>query len=156
MTRAESRAMDALNQAFAKMVGNDPLWGSLLPQHAGYTYWSNARGDMFFYTKEKVNHHGKPRYVSGIYRHLVTYKKWKLLREAGAVTKRRAMNRAYRLWQEDDQGRGGKPAWCWTCHNWIGWHTWLLGRGKESRRICDDCKRRENYPADAELRRAYR
>ncbi len=154
MTRPEDRALSVINQAFAKMVERNPELASLFPQQAGYTYWSNARGDMFFYTKEKVNHHGKARYVSGIYRHLVTYKRWKLLREAGSATKRRAMDRAYRLYQEDSQHRGGEPNWCWTCQNWSGYHEWRLE--PDGLIICDDCKRRGNYPTDEELRRVYR
>ncbi len=148
MTHQE--AMDLLNE----------LWAKVVPQQAGYTFWSNPHNDRFFYTTEKVRHRGKARYLSGVYRYVKSRKGWKLLYEAGNLYKRNAMDRAYKLLQADLEKRGEKAGHCWTCGRFSGVHYYLIDLapgipGGFSARVCDDCRSKGNVPADAELTKGY-
>ncbi len=129
------------------------LLAQYLPSQAAYTYWSNPRGDEFFYTKERVRHRGKARYVAGIYRFLKTKstKKqhaFKLVRKAGFATKKQAIDRAWRWFEEDRGKRGGHPLICWICGGVAGYYHVLIGDrpGTQPRRICLSCQRRGNHP----------
>lgn len=78
---ASRKAMDYLNRAFADMM----------PRSAGYHYYTrDGSKDRYFYTTEKVNHKGSPRYVAGIYRYLSSKKQLKLVKSSGWAKKYRA------------------------------------------------------------------
>ena len=60
-----------------------------------YRYWQDKKKNRYFYTTEKINHNGKPRYVAGIYRYYKTKKQWKLVKQVGFAKKKRAIDWAY-------------------------------------------------------------
>ena len=56
-----------------------------------YRYYEDRETkDRYFYTTEKINHKGKPRYVAGVYRYLKTRKQFKLVKRVGFAKKYKA------------------------------------------------------------------
>lgn len=60
-------------------------------------YQIKGTKDMAFYTSEKANHKGKPRYISGIYKYKKGEKAWIPRKQAGHAKKRAAIARARKL-----------------------------------------------------------
>lgn len=74
-------AMHELNRAYGRLMGRQP----------SYRYYSRTGSlDRYFWTTEKINHKGNPRYVAGIYRHLKTKKQWKLIKKVGFARRHKA------------------------------------------------------------------
>lgn len=76
------------------------------PSQARYRYWrSNNKSnksrekDQYFYTTQKINHKGKSRFVSGIYRYRALDKSWTPKMQAGHAKKKDAIARAEKLWK---------------------------------------------------------
>lgn len=65
------------------------LFGYSQPRYRYYP--SKDSKDRYFYTCEKINHKGKPRYVAGIYRFLKTKNAYKLVKQSGFAKKKKAM-----------------------------------------------------------------
>jgi len=67
-----------------------------------YRFYRNSKKseDMFFWTVEKINHNGKPRYVSGVYKYKKGKKEWIPIRQVGHSKKKAAIARAYKLYQQ--------------------------------------------------------
>jgi len=57
--------------------------------------------DQYFYTTQKINHKGQPRYVSGVYRYQATDKSLTPKLQAGHAKKKDAMARAEKLCKEN-------------------------------------------------------
>lgn len=81
-----------MNRIFNDLLG--------VRKQARYKYWEDNWGNMFFYTVKKILHKGKAKYVSGIYRYYKTKKMWKPMYKAGHGKKKKAKERAYRLYQK--------------------------------------------------------
>lgn len=90
---ASRAAMEIVQKAFA----STGLFGTVAPK---YKFWKSESGDRYFYTTEKINQKGKPRYVAGVYRYLKTRKVYKLVKKSGFAKKYKAKERAYK-WYED-------------------------------------------------------
>ncbi len=86
---AEESAVKMINKVFASMFTSP-----------AFKYWSSEKKDKYFYTKEKINHNGNPRYVAGIYRFLKTKKQWKLIKRVGFAKKKKAIDWAYSAYKE--------------------------------------------------------
>ncbi len=84
-----------------KMVNSNPdLARFFTTSQPNYRYFSRRSSkDMYFWTTERVNHGGNPRYVSGIYRYYKTKKEWKALKEAGNAKRKDAKSRARKLYE---------------------------------------------------------
>ena len=81
--RAEKRAMEEVNRILGSFMKSS---------QASYRYYSDRQpADQYFYTTEKINHKGNPRYVAGIYRYLKSKKQWKLIKKVGFARKKRAI-----------------------------------------------------------------
>jgi len=65
----------------------------LLRSSPAYTYFTDARGSRYFYTKEKVSckHGNGKHYQAGIYRYYKTKKMHKLVRKVCFAKKKRAI-----------------------------------------------------------------
>lgn len=97
---------DKFINAINEMINGDPairsLFEGLTPRQASYRYYSHKGSrDQYFYTTQKINHKGKKRYLSGIYRYLSSKKTWKLIESsvAGHAKKKDAMARALKKWK---------------------------------------------------------
>ena len=93
---------ERLEQVFNKVIRDNPhLFGRFDTQSPAYRYfWHKRRqGDQYFWTTERVNHNGKPRYASGIYRYIKTQKHYKLTNERYHVKRKDAKARARELWE---------------------------------------------------------
>ena len=65
-----------------------------------YRYFLNRQSrDMYFWTTEKIDRGGKPRFVSGVYRYYKTKKTWKPLMQAGHAKRTGAKDRARKLYE---------------------------------------------------------
>lgn len=53
-------------------------------------YIRKSTGDRYFWTTEKANHNGKPRFIAGIYRWYKTKKQFKLVRSVGFAKRYKA------------------------------------------------------------------
>ena len=63
----------------------------IMPRSPSYHYYTREGSkDRYFYTTEKTNHKGKPRYVAGIYRYLKSKKALKLVKRVGFAKRKRA------------------------------------------------------------------
>lgn len=87
-------AMDEVNRIFARMVGY-----SAQPRYRYYTRAGSR--DRYFYTVEKIDHNGKPRYVAGIYRYMSSKKIWKLVKRSGFAKRYKAKDAAYAYMQKE-------------------------------------------------------
>lgn len=73
-----------------------------MPSSPSYRFYRNKEtGDRYFYTTEKINHKGKPRYVAGIYRYLKTRKVLKMVKKVGFAKRYKAKNKAYSLYLKE-------------------------------------------------------
>lgn len=104
MDSSADEATRKLNEWFNGMVKESPALRNMFGGGASYTYYeaSNPRNksrakDRYFYTKNKVNHKGNTRFVSGIYRYNASFKRWKAIKEAGHAKKKDAIARAMKL-----------------------------------------------------------
>ena len=89
--RAEQRAMEAMNRIFGNMM---------VSKEARWRYYQNKETkDRYFYTTEKINHKGTPRYAAGIYRYLKSKKQWKMVKQVGFAKKKRAIEWARKSWE---------------------------------------------------------
>lgn len=78
--------LDAVNALIAREYGN------LLGRSPKYRYYARAGSkDRYFYTTEKINHKGKPRYVAGIYRYLKSRNVFKMVKSSGFAKKYKAI-----------------------------------------------------------------
>jgi hypothetical protein len=55
-----------------------------------YRYYGGEGGDRYFWTTEKINHLGKPRFVAGIYRYYKTKRIWKCIKKVGFAKRYKA------------------------------------------------------------------
>ena len=80
--------MQRVNELFAREFGH--LFSS-----PSYRY-STREGskDRYFYTTQKVNHKGSPRYVAGIYRYISSKKHFKMVKSSGWAKKYKAIAKA--------------------------------------------------------------
>lgn len=89
------------------MIRSNPEMASFFSSPR-YRYISrDGSRDRYFYTTDKVNHKGKPRFVAGIYRFLKSKNSFKLVKRAGFARKKRAI-----LWAEkarDKEAEAKKP-----------------------------------------------
>jgi len=79
---------------------------NMFTRQASYYYYTDGHSkNRYFYTTQKINHKGKMRYVSGVYRYLKGKKQWVPRKLAGSAKKKRAMARADKLAQKASQKR---------------------------------------------------
>ena len=91
-----------VERAFNEIVRD--VFPEFCAREPSYRYFSR-RGhpndsDMYFWTTESVQRGGKPRYASGIYRHLKTKRQWKLTSERYHALRKDAKARALALYKE--------------------------------------------------------
>ena len=91
MNKYDERFMEAMNKA----VESCPELQRLFTSSPAYTYWTDKKGNQWFYTKEKIMHKGRMRYVAGKYRFLKTKKMYKLVKKVGFAKKKDAIKWAY-------------------------------------------------------------
>ncbi len=75
------------------------MLASIMPRSPRYRYLAREGSkDRYFWTTEKINHNGKPKWVAGIYRHLKSRNAFKLVKRAGFARryKAEAAAKAYR------------------------------------------------------------
>ena len=61
------------------------------PRSPSYRYFCRPGSkDRYFWTTEKINHNGRPRFVAGIYRYLKTRKQFKLIKRVGFAKRYKA------------------------------------------------------------------
>lgn len=89
---------DIMNEV-AKVINDIPELKQFYSSPRFRYYTNKKTKDQFFYTVEKINHNGKPRYVAGIYRYLKTRKVYKMTGEVGFAKKKDAMARAYKFYK---------------------------------------------------------
>lgn len=65
-----------------------------------WRYFSNKRKsqDMYYWTSEKINHNGKPRYVSGIYKYKKKDQSWTPTKQVGHAKRKDAKARAAKFY----------------------------------------------------------
>lgn len=64
---------------------------SLMPRSPRFRYYTREGSrDRYFYTVEKINHKGSPKYVAGIYRYISSKKQFKLVKQSGFAKKYKA------------------------------------------------------------------
>lgn len=69
----------------------------MMPRAPRYRYYTRSGSrDRYFYTVEKIDHHGKSRYVAGIYRYLSSRKMFKLIKQSGFAKRYKASDAAKR------------------------------------------------------------
>jgi hypothetical protein len=100
--QAAIKANEQCNKMFRHIVESDPTLRALFtvskPRHYQYRYYTKKGSkDKYFYTVEKVNHDGKARYVSGVYKYISSKKQFKLIQTKGHAHKRDAIKRAQTL-----------------------------------------------------------
>lgn len=88
---AERRAIEVLNRVYGEMTGGNVSWRY---------YGDRQPADKYFYTTEKINHKGKPRYVAGIYRYYKGKEQWKKVKQVGFAKKKRAIEWAREAWNK--------------------------------------------------------
>lgn len=82
---------DETKQGFARLLN------TAMPRSPRYRFYAREGSkDRYFYTTEKVNHNGKPRYVAGIYRYISSRKIFKMVKSAGFAKKYKAIAAAER------------------------------------------------------------
>ena len=75
-----------------QMAEVNRIFQNLMPRSPSYRYVArNGSKDRYFYTTEKINHKGSPRYVAGIYRFISSKKVFKLVKQAGFAKKYKAI-----------------------------------------------------------------
>jgi hypothetical protein len=78
-----SNEMDEVNRMFRQIMGHT--------RQASYRYFARPGSrDRYFYTVEKINHKGSPKYVAGIYRYLSSRNAFKLVKTAGFAKRYKA------------------------------------------------------------------
>ena len=63
-------------------------------------FYHKGQKDRYFWTTETVQHNGKSRYASGIYKYLKSRKAYKLTRERYHAKRKDAKARAQQLYKE--------------------------------------------------------
>jgi hypothetical protein len=79
---SDQEVMDFINQQYRRLTG--------VTRQARYRYYAAPDKDRFFWTTEKINHKGSPKFVAGIYRYLKSKKAYKLVKEVGFARRGRA------------------------------------------------------------------
>lgn len=94
---------DEVNRIFQRLAASDPnLFRSF--RRPNYRYYVRPGSkDQYFYTTEKVNHKGKPRYVAGIYRFLKSRNALKLVKRSGFAKRYKADEAAKRFRDAEEQ-----------------------------------------------------
>lgn len=95
-----------VNQAIAEQANADPEFKRMLnvafPRSPSYRYMTREGSkDRYFWTTEKINHKGSPRYVAGVYRYLKVKKVFKLVKQSGFARKYKAVDRAKKWCDEE-------------------------------------------------------
>jgi hypothetical protein len=84
--------MANLNAMLNRVLSQSPEFSRFFTRQANYTYYEDrATKDRYFWTAQKINHKGHPRYVAGIYRFLKSKKVLKLVKKVGFAKKKRAI-----------------------------------------------------------------
>ena len=96
-----------VTEAIAEQAEVNPefkrLLASVMPRSPRYRYFSRSGSrDRYFWTVEKINHKGNPRYVAGVYRFLKVKKQFKLVKSSGFAKKYKAKERA-KSWCDKEQ-----------------------------------------------------
>lgn len=86
---------EPFKSTITKVIQDSPVLSGIFGCSPDYTYWTDNKGNRWFYTKEKIEHNGKLRYVAGKYRYLKSKKMFKLVSKVGFAKKKFAINWAY-------------------------------------------------------------
>lgn len=86
---------DRFKDAISKVISESPVLSQMFGGSPAYTYWTDEKGNQWFYTKEKIMHKGRMRYVAGKYRFLKTKNLFKLVKKVGFAKKKDAIKWAY-------------------------------------------------------------
>jgi hypothetical protein len=98
MATVEQRLTAEVNRIFQQLVQDDPSWGRFLTVQPAYRYFPvGGTKDRCFWTTEPVQHNGKSRFASGIYRYLKTRNRFKLTQERYHARRKDAKARALKL-----------------------------------------------------------
>jgi len=82
-------------EAISKVIQESPVLSQAFGGSPAYTYWEDRKKNQWFYTKEKIMHKGRMRYVAGKYRFLKTKGQYNLVKRVGFAKKKDAINWAY-------------------------------------------------------------
>ena len=103
MVTAEQKIANKFNNIIAQLVQDDPSspWGRFLSVSPTYRYfYRRGSKDRYFWTTQTVQHNGKPRYVSGIYKYLKTFNALKLTQRHHHAKRADAKARALELYNK--------------------------------------------------------
>ena len=75
--------LDRINQLLGESLAKAGFTFSI---SADYRYWSDEKGNRWFYTVGKIMHKGKLRLVAGRYSYLKTKKQYRLTKKVGDRT----------------------------------------------------------------------
>lgn len=96
MTESEQILAQMLN----RVAQTDPRFNQFFRSSPAYRYYFiKGKLDRYFWTTETVTHNGKPRYASGIYKHIKTKNQLKLANSKYHAKRKDAKERALRLYQ---------------------------------------------------------
>ncbi len=100
----EQKQLDKVSQVVTDVINrlaqDDPTWGRFLTKSPAYRYYHHrGNKDQYFWTTDAVQHNGKLRFASGIYRYIKTQKAWKLTKQHYHAKRKDAKVRAYQLWE---------------------------------------------------------
>jgi len=101
MVTAEQKIVNEAIDIFNRLAQDDPSWGRFLSVSPSYRYF-HRRGskDRYFWTTQTVQHNGKSRYVSGIYKYLKTPNALKLTQRHHHAKRADAKARALELYNK--------------------------------------------------------
>ena len=68
-----------------------------MPRSPHYRYFQDAKKNMYFWTTEPMQHKGRKRFVSGVYRYYKTKKCWIAKKKVYHAKRYKAKERALRL-----------------------------------------------------------
>ena len=86
--------MSTIEDIFNRCVAEDEaLYRTTQPR---YRYFTDHKGNRYFWTVEKINHNGNPKYVAGVYRYLKTKNQYKLVKQSGFGKRSTAKDRAWK------------------------------------------------------------
>ncbi len=68
-----------------------------MPRSPNYRYFQDAKQNRYFWTTESLEHEGKKRFVSGVYRYFKGKKHWIAKKKIYHAKRNKAKERALRL-----------------------------------------------------------
>ena len=96
--RKQEKKMDITTENATKMLNQ--LLGQYLPKSASYRFFEDKKRNKYFWTTERIEHLGKQRFVSGVYRYFKMKKHWIAKKKVFHAKRNKAKARAYKMYQK--------------------------------------------------------